>query len=126
MKNGPGRHLQSSSRCHRISTRCTGAAHSWQGGEASAMSCALVMREVSVRCTAGAIDHLSMSARVRSRRRRPPCVLALGGDTDGRVGGAVAVVAATSLHDLEEQAGTEERRVEVQQLSFANAVVEDA
>jgi hypothetical protein len=43
MKSGPGRHLQSSSRCHRISTRCTGAAHSWQGGEASAISSALVI-----------------------------------------------------------------------------------
>jgi hypothetical protein len=43
MKYGPGRHLQSSSRCHRVSTRCTGAPHSLQGGEARAMRSALVM-----------------------------------------------------------------------------------
>jgi hypothetical protein len=43
MKHGPGRQLQSSSRCHRVSTRCTGAPHSWQGGEARAIRSALVM-----------------------------------------------------------------------------------
>jgi hypothetical protein len=37
MKYGPGRQLRSSSRCHRVSTRCTGAPHSWQGGEARAI-----------------------------------------------------------------------------------------
>ena len=34
MKYGPGRHRQSSSRCHGISTRCTGSPQSWQGGDA--------------------------------------------------------------------------------------------
>jgi hypothetical protein len=41
MNAGPGRHWPSSSRCHRVSTRCTDAPHSWQGGEASATSSAL-------------------------------------------------------------------------------------
>src|SRR4051794_5046180 len=61
-----------------------------------------------------------------SRSGRPPRVPPLRGDTDGRVGGAVAVVAAAPLQHLEEQAGPEQRRVEVQQLSFADGVVEDA
>lgn len=41
MKYGPGRQVQSSSRCHRISTRCTDAPQSWQGGEARAIRSAL-------------------------------------------------------------------------------------
>ena len=36
MKNGPGRQLWSSSRCHGISTRSTGTPQSWHGGEARA------------------------------------------------------------------------------------------
>ena len=38
MNQGPGRHTPSSSRCHRTSTRCTAASHSWHGGEARARS----------------------------------------------------------------------------------------
>ena len=34
MKHGPRREFDSSSRCHRVSTRCTDAPHSWHGGEA--------------------------------------------------------------------------------------------
>jgi hypothetical protein len=37
------RHVPSSSRCQGISTRCTGVPHSWHGGEAAAISSALVM-----------------------------------------------------------------------------------
>jgi hypothetical protein len=43
MKYGPARQLESSSRCHGISTRCTGAPQSWQGGAARATRSALFM-----------------------------------------------------------------------------------
>jgi len=80
MKYGPGRQLQSSSRCHRISTRCTDPPQSWQGGEARAIRSALSIARrylcvrspfgwsssirslrssaVSVRAELGAMDHL--------------------------------------------------------------------
>jgi hypothetical protein len=63
MNAGPGRHLQSSSRCHRVSTRSTGAPQSWQGGEASAISSALVIAARS----RGALD------RPRTDRPRISC-----------------------------------------------------
>src|SRR4051794_5234332 len=51
---------------------------------------------------------------------------ALGGHAHGRVHGAVAVVAAAALDDLERQPPAEHRRVDVQQLAVRVAVVEDA
>jgi hypothetical protein len=77
MKYGPGRQRQSSSRCHRVSTRCTGAPHSWQGGEARAMRSALSMslRAWAVLPYASPCTSRPATARGRggfSRSDRPP------------------------------------------------------
>src|SRR5690348_7276954 len=69
MKDGPRRHLPSSSRRQGISTRCTEAPHSWQAGAARAMSSALSMssfRRVLVDCS-----H-SLAVLKSPRKSRPP------------------------------------------------------
>jgi hypothetical protein len=72
MKYGPGRHLQSSSRCQRNSTRCTGEPHSWQGGEARAIRSALFMASECRSQSRAAVQCASLrTSRCSTRRERP-------------------------------------------------------
>jgi hypothetical protein len=60
------RHVPSSSRCQGISTRCTGVPHSWHGGEAAAISSALV---IAFCCAAWSRAGTHPGARVPCDRR---------------------------------------------------------
>jgi hypothetical protein len=72
MKYGPGRHLQSSSRCQRASTRCTGEPHSWQGGEARAIRSALFMASEGRSQSRAAVRCASLRTSRRSTRSERP------------------------------------------------------
>jgi hypothetical protein len=72
MKYGPGRHLQSSSRCQRASTRCTGEPHSRQGGEARAIRSAMFTASEPRSRSSAAVQCAPLRISRRSTRRDRP------------------------------------------------------
>jgi len=83
MKAGPRRQLPSSSRCHRVSTRCTGVPHSWQGGDASAIrsarSIASTRRSQARRVACRPPSHAARRSALRRARQDRSAVRAPAG-----------------------------------------------